>query len=132
MNKPIEQSIPQELFELTESDKVEKTIFPGAEVSFIGTWDDAPKYAQDNEYIHTGYRINFNTPRKVFRSLFMAHNELVNIWSHLIGAILFLILTACIVVKIKSTFPIPAFNKLKEKFGIEEDFEIAQGGIMLE
>jgi adiponectin receptor len=106
-------------------------VLSDAEVTFIGTWDDAPKYVQDNEYIHTGYRINFNSPRKIFRSLFMPHNELVNVWTHLIGAILFLILTVCIIVKIESTFSIPAFNKLKEKFEVEEEFAGNQSKMML-
>lgn len=39
----------------------------------------------DNEYIQRGYRINFNTKRSLCKSLFMLHNESVNVWSHLIG-----------------------------------------------
>jgi adiponectin receptor len=38
-----------------------------------------------------GYRINFINYRDIFDSLFMIHNQTVNIWSHLIGAILVLI-----------------------------------------
>jgi hypothetical protein len=44
----------------------------------------------DNEYIATGYRINFNSIRKILKSLFIVHNESVNVWSHLLGSILFL------------------------------------------
>ena len=44
---------------------------------------------QDNEYIKEGYRVGFNTVRKVLRSLFMIHNETTNVWSHLLGALLF-------------------------------------------
>lgn len=39
-----------------------------------------------------GYRINFNSTKKILRSLFMLHNESVNIWSHLIGAIIIILL----------------------------------------
>lgn len=42
---------------------------------------------KDNDKITHGYRINFNTPGKIFRSLFMVHNESVNIWSHCVPAI---------------------------------------------
>jgi len=34
---------------------------------FIGHISQAPAYARDNIYIHTGYRINFNTPLKVLK-----------------------------------------------------------------
>jgi hypothetical protein len=57
----------------------------------VGSLHEAPDYLKDNEYIRHGYRINFNTTRKVFRSLFMLHNESVNIWSHLIGAVLIIL-----------------------------------------
>ena len=46
----------------------------------------------DNEMILSGYRINFNTMRKISRTIFMIHNETVNVWSHLIGVIFFILL----------------------------------------
>ncbi len=52
------------------------------------TYNEAPKYQQDNEYIRKGYLKNCDSIKKVFKSLFMIHNETVNIWSHLLGAIL--------------------------------------------
>ena len=58
----------------------------------IGTYQDAPKFIQDNEYIKNGYILNCNTYEKTFKSLFICHNELVNIWSHLLGAIFFIFL----------------------------------------
>jgi adiponectin receptor len=54
---------------------------------FIGLHSDAPAYIQDNDYIITGYRINFSTPKKVLQSLFIKHNESYNVWSHLVGAL---------------------------------------------
>eukprot|EP00826_Nyctotherus_ovalis_P055962 TRINITY_DN7487_c0_g1_i19.p2 TRINITY_DN7487_c0_g1~~TRINITY_DN7487_c0_g1_i19.p2 ORF type:complete len:154 (-),score=38.00 TRINITY_DN7487_c0_g1_i19:649-1110(-) len=56
---------------------------------FIGTWEQAPEFLRDNEYIRRGYRINFNTTGRVLKSLFMCHNETTNIWSHLLAAFLF-------------------------------------------
>ncbi len=47
---------------------------------------------KDNDKIHTGYRINFNSISKLFRSLFMVHNEVVNIWSHLLPLLVFIVL----------------------------------------
>jgi adiponectin receptor len=55
-------------------------------------WDDLPSWQQDNHYIHSGYRPASNSLRKSFASLGYLHNESVNIYSHLTGAILFFIL----------------------------------------
>lgn len=46
---------------------------------------------KDNLHITHGYRINFNTPKKIFRSLFMIHNESVNIWSHCLPAMMIIV-----------------------------------------
>lgn len=46
----------------------------------------------DNNHITHGYRINFDNPKKILKSLFMLHNESVNIWSHFLPAILIIIL----------------------------------------
>mmetsp|Transcript_26001 Transcript_26001/g.46012 ORF Transcript_26001/g.46012 Transcript_26001/m.46012 type:complete len:377 (-) Transcript_26001:6656-7786(-) len=58
----------------------------------IGDAHSAPAYCRDNEYIKTGYRINFSTSKRIFSSLFMVHNESVNVWTHLLGVMLFLFL----------------------------------------
>eukprot|EP00826_Nyctotherus_ovalis_P056025 TRINITY_DN749_c0_g1_i3.p4 TRINITY_DN749_c0_g1~~TRINITY_DN749_c0_g1_i3.p4 ORF type:complete len:132 (+),score=40.69 TRINITY_DN749_c0_g1_i3:164-559(+) len=126
MTESTEESIPQELFEQQNMAKQEPKAFPESEVPFIGSWDDAPEFLQDNEYIHTGYRVSFNTVRRVLRSLFMAHNESVNVWSHLVGAGIFLALTLCVVAKIESTFAMPTFSKLKDQFGITVELNTTQ------
>ena len=46
----------------------------------------------DNEKILSGYRINFNTMRRILSTVFMIHNETVNIWTHLIGVTFFICL----------------------------------------
>ncbi len=65
---------------------------------FVGTWDQADPYLRDNEYIRKGYRINFNSTKRILRSLFMCHNESTNIWSHLCGSIMFITLMIYIIV----------------------------------
>jgi hypothetical protein len=52
-------------------------------------WNDLPHWQQDNHYIHSGYRPASYSFRKSFASLGYLHNESVNIYSHLIGAVLF-------------------------------------------
>ena len=59
---------------------------------FIGTYEEADEYMLHNNYIMTGYRINFDSYGKIIRSLFMIHNETINIWTHLIGGLIFLYL----------------------------------------
>ena len=52
-------------------------------------WADLPAWQQDNHYIHSGYRPASNSFQKSFASLGYLHNESVNIYSHLLGAIVF-------------------------------------------
>ncbi|KYQ91030.1 hypothetical protein DLAC_07930 [Tieghemostelium lacteum] len=54
-------------------------------------YQNLPSYLQGNEYITSGYRVNF--PFKLcLMSLFKMHNETLNIWTHLIGTIGFFFL----------------------------------------
>ena len=52
----------------------------------------APEWLVDNEYILHGYRVDFSRGRDLFKSLLMRHNELLNIWTHLIGGLIFIAL----------------------------------------
>ena len=53
----------------------------------IVSYEEAPDFQKDNEYIKGGYLINCNSPKKITKSLFMLHNETLNIWTHLLGSI---------------------------------------------
>jgi hypothetical protein len=64
--------------------------------------DEAPEHYIDNEYIMKGYRINFSNFKVILKSLFMVHNELINVWSHLLGALLIFILVIHTSLYIKS------------------------------
>ena len=71
----------------------------------IGKIHQALEYQQDNEYIHHGYRINFNKTTNILKSLFMLHNEFVNVWVHLLGVtfvIFFIIYTTIYINQHKS------------------------------
>ncbi|KAI0889842.1 HlyIII-domain-containing protein [Annulohypoxylon maeteangense] len=50
-------------------------------------WDDLPSWRRDNHFIETGYRRDSNSYWRSFTSLFYVHNESVNIWTHLLGAL---------------------------------------------
>ncbi|KAH7077561.1 hemolysin-III related-domain-containing protein [Paraphoma chrysanthemicola] len=54
-------------------------------------WHEIDTWQQDNHYIISGYRPQSNSYRKSFKSLGYLHNESVNIYTHLLGAIAILI-----------------------------------------
>ena len=79
---------------------------------------EAPKFMQDNEYIKGGYLLNCTTFKKTFKSLFMCHNETINIWTHLLSAIFFFALifyTSIFISNYKSQL-----NKLKNDIALAE------------
>ncbi|KAL7946831.1 mPR-typeG-protein-coupled receptor [Trichoderma barbatum] len=55
------------------------------------SFDELPKWHQDNEFILHGYRPISGSNQASFRSWSYIHNESVNIYSHLIPAIVFLL-----------------------------------------
>lgn len=55
----------------------------------ILTWEEVPEWMQDNHWIRGGYRVPMYNYWKCLKTLFYLHNEWVNTWSHLIGAIIF-------------------------------------------
>lgn len=80
---------------------------------FIGHYEDAPSYMKDNHHITGGYRIGFDNPKKILRSLFMVHNESVNIWSHFLPAIILVFFIVYMIVFVGPTNIINDFNRGK-------------------
>lgn len=73
----------------------------------LGTYNDLPDFYKDNEYIKKGYLLYCDSIFKAIKSLFCLHNETVNIWSHLLGAVFFIILigyTAFFITNYKTQF----------------------------
>ncbi|KAH8695326.1 putative hemolysin-III channel protein Izh2 [Talaromyces proteolyticus] len=50
-------------------------------------WDELPAWLRDNHHIHTGYRPASSSFLGSFQSLTYIHNETVNIYSHLLPAL---------------------------------------------
>lgn len=60
------------------------------EKAFLLLWDDLPDWRRDNSFIYSGYRPSTSSFTDCFTSLGYLHNESVNIYSHLLGAVAFL------------------------------------------
>jgi hypothetical protein len=59
----------------------------------IGSLEDLNKsdqYYSNNRFLVEGYRLNHFTKEDCFRSLWSWHNETLNIWTHLLGSIMFI------------------------------------------
>jgi adiponectin receptor len=69
-------------------------------------WNDLPSWRQDNEYLLSGYRPSSGSFRKSLNSLQHIHNETVNIYSHLLGAVLFAILSIFVCVEIRNHYAV--------------------------
>ncbi|KAK7085094.1 Progestin and adipoQ receptor member 3 [Halocaridina rubra] len=59
--------------------------------SFLWPYHKTPAYLRTNPYIKNGYRVNLST-LECFRSVLWWTNETLNIWSHIIGFVVFLCL----------------------------------------
>jgi adiponectin receptor len=64
-----------------------KQVEQRVEQKLLLLWDDLPAWRRDNAFIRSGYRPIRPSYAESARSLFYVHNEFVNIWSHLAGAI---------------------------------------------
>jgi adiponectin receptor len=67
-------------------------------------WNDLPKWMQDNHYVHSGYRPQSNSYARSAKSLGYLHNESVNIWTHLIGALMAAMAASTLFVTIRPRF----------------------------
>ncbi|XP_042489849.1 heptahelical transmembrane protein 1-like [Macadamia integrifolia] len=59
--------------------------------NLVSFWE-SPDYLRDNEYILNYYRVDWPLKESFF-SIFSWHNETLNVWTHLLGFLLFLVLT---------------------------------------
>ncbi|KAI9789464.1 MAG: hypothetical protein M1816_006006 [Peltula sp. TS41687] len=72
-------------------EEVAEVIEEKIEQALLVLWDDLPHWQRDNQYIRSGYRQASSSIKKSIHSLGYLHNESVNIYSHLVGALLFVV-----------------------------------------
>ena len=75
-----------------------------AKESLLWLYEDIPEWNRDNSYILSGYRQPSNSYSKSAGSLLYLHNESVNIWTHLLGALAAAIIGALMYFSIKPRF----------------------------
>ncbi|KAK0642026.1 hemolysin-III related-domain-containing protein [Cercophora newfieldiana] len=63
------------------------TLTTAAKQALTVVWDELDDWRRDNHFIVRGYRRTSNSYWASFLSLGYLHNEFVNIWTHLLGAI---------------------------------------------
>ncbi|CAF2136805.1 unnamed protein product [Brassica napus] len=71
------------------------------------SFSELPDYMKDNEFILNYYRADWSI-RDAFFSVFSFHNESLNVWTHLLGFILFVALTVANVMHHDKFFPVDA------------------------
>ncbi|CEF68609.1 Adiponectin receptor protein [Strongyloides ratti] len=69
-------------------------------------FENLPDWLKDNQFIRSGYRAPSDSIKYVFFSLIQFHNETINIWTHLVGSIMFF--SACIWVMSRPNNLVPA------------------------
>ena len=62
--------------------------------STIVEYEEAHFWLKKNKHLKTGYRLNHNTIPKILKSLTTPHNDLLNIWTHLLPVLFFFIYTS--------------------------------------
>ncbi len=77
------------------SKEASETPIAAGGTSRLRSWDEIPSWQQDNQYILSGYRYATGSFKRCFESLGYLHNETVNVYSHVIGAAIFLTAPIC-------------------------------------
>lgn len=78
---------------------------------YIKSIEETPQWLSDNLYLRDGYRVGYTCVSSNLKSLFHRHNDIMNIWTHLVGAIFFLIVLVYLMVS--STLSTSLYNELK-------------------
>lgn len=65
----------------------EATLLQKAKARVLLLYDELPEWAQDNEFIHSGWRPESNSYSECIRSMCYIHNETGNIYTHFFAAV---------------------------------------------
>lgn len=76
----------------TSKKHVEKKVSSENSTEQVVKITEAETWVVDNIYLLSGYRKGYDDVKKAFKSILVKHNELMNIWTHLIGALIFILI----------------------------------------
>lgn len=65
------------------------SVLGGKQENKLLSWHEVQQFEQDNPYILTSYRPLTDSYLGCYKSLFAIHNQTVNIWSHLLGSLIY-------------------------------------------
>ncbi|KAI3786865.1 hypothetical protein L1987_40899 [Smallanthus sonchifolius] len=91
-------------------------------------FEELPEYMKDNEFILNYYRADWPLKQALF-SLFHWHNETLNVWTHLIGFVVFLGLTITNMMHVPQVSDF--LNLLTWSFPLSSDGNASHSSIML-
>ncbi|TYG87694.1 hypothetical protein ES288_A13G236300v1 [Gossypium darwinii] len=91
------------------------------------SFKELPEYMKDNEFILNYYRANWPLKEALF-SIFRWHNETLNVWTHLLGFVLFLGLTMANLIEVPQVSDLIAF--LTTSFPISGDSNVSQDPLL--
>lgn len=77
----------------------------------IKSVEEAPKWMIDNLHLKGGYRVGYTCIKSNMKSLFVKHNDLMNIWTHLLGTLFFL--SFFIYLLVSSSYASSLYQELK-------------------
>ncbi|XVE98402.1 hypothetical protein REPUB_Repub03eG0103600 [Reevesia pubescens] len=86
------------------------------------SFKELPEYMKDNEFIMNYYRANWSL-KEAFFSIFRWHNETLNVWTHLLGFVLFLGLTMANLMEVPQVAGVITF--LTRSFPISGDTNVS-------
>ncbi|XP_021276000.1 heptahelical transmembrane protein 1 [Herrania umbratica] len=86
------------------------------------SYKELPDYMKDNEFILNYYRANWSIKEALF-GIFRWHNETLNVWTHLLGFVLFLGLTMANLVEVPQVADLITF--LVRSFPISADANVS-------
>ncbi|RWS06198.1 adiponectin receptor protein-like protein [Dinothrombium tinctorium] len=75
---------------LEKTEDAEKYVLKKLEDAWaVCHFNHLPQWLQDNDFLHMGHRPQLESFKKCFWSIFRLHTETANIWTHLIGCLIF-------------------------------------------
>ncbi|GMI84259.1 heptahelical transmembrane protein1 [Hibiscus trionum] len=108
MDPTLDSKLASEPVETKRRKKRARSSSPPSSPCALVSYKELPEYMKDNEFILNYYRANWPL-KDAFFSIFRWHNETLNVWTHLLGFVLFLGLTMTNLIEVPQVSDLIAF-----------------------